>query len=439
MEKINDFLAYDKVQKQSFSLMLKSLKFASKNSIFYKKFFAEKGIKAAKIRNYAEFKKIPFTTSADFKRNNFDFLALSLSEIWQIFSTSGTTGEPKFYFYDRMKIKKMAGITKLVLERAGFATKNLLAAIFYPLDVLSAGGPIAVRTCESLKVPAIRFGISAPAANVAGRLDKLKPNWFFVFPSTFAKLISELKELDYKPKNEVKIIFSSGEPLNTESRKQIQDFFQPKEIVDILASVDMSAYIASECKEHNGLHFLPSSVFSEVVDTETNEVIEEGIGELVLTSIHSYGTPLVRYKTGDVVKVTKAKCACKRAIPRIWFVGRIDDRIFLQGGRKFFAGFEINEFIKKFPDLTDNYQVIIEEKESKDCITLKIESKNQNMGFAEQVSGELIKFSSPLAMAFSEKRLLKPIVELVEINSLERTGGKIKNRAIDKRNWTKPD
>lgn len=423
---------YETIHKESFSQVLKLLEHASKNSSYYKKSLAKINLK--EIKTYEDYKKLPFTTQKEFKKHNMDFLAVPKSELWQVFSTSGSTGEPKFFFYDRKRTELLGTISRIVLERVGLTEKDLFGAIFFSLESMSAAGPVSSRTCESLKVPVIGLGLSPAADYIAGRLTKLKPNWFFIYPSTFLRLIKELGEIKFNTKDlDVKLIFSTGEPLIPAARKTIQEFFNPERIVDILASVDMSAYIASECKEHNGLHFLPSSVFSEVIDLETEEVIEEGKGELVLSSIQAFGTPLFRYRTGDIVKVTKEKCKCGREIPRIWMLGRIDDRIVLGPANKFFVSAELNEFIKKFPELTQNYQVIADRKDEKDIIILRLESYNKDEKFAEKVASELLKFSSALSMADKTGGLHPIKVELLELNTLERVRGKVKDRVVDKR------
>lgn len=425
---------YEILRVESFSHVLNLFKFAAENSLFYKELFSKNKINTKTIKTYEDFKKIPLSSQQDFRERNLDFLSLPKNELWQIFSTTGSTGEPKFQFYDKKRIRMLGPATELVLKRVGLNKKDLLAGVFFPLEGLSAGGPLAIRSCESLGIPVIGFGIMPSAELVAGVLKKMKPNFFYIYPSTFLKLIKDLSDMAFNPNLlDVKVIFSTGEPLTSQTRKIIQDYFKSAQIVDILASVDMSAYIASECKEHNGLHFLPSWVFFELIDLESSKLIEEGTGELVLSTLHSYGTPMFRYKTGDIVKITKERCKCGSNVPRVWILGRVDDRVILQGGKKFYVSSELNQFIKKFPEITSNYQLILDEEQGKDKISLRIESKVKNEELSKKISEELIKFSNPLSRAFAQNKFLKPVIELVDINSLERIRGKVKDKIIDNR------
>ena len=54
-----------------------------------------------------------------------------------------------------------------------------------------------------------------------------------------------------------------------------------------------------ECAEHDGYHLAQAHAIIEIIDPETEEVLEEGdIGEIVVTSTLRYDTPILRFRTG---------------------------------------------------------------------------------------------------------------------------------------------
>ncbi|MBI4586271.1 MAG: AMP-binding protein [Planctomycetes bacterium] len=73
--------------------------------------------------------------------------------------------------------------------------------------------------------------------------------------------------------------------------------------------------IAGECIAHpGGMHMQESEFIAEVIDPETGEVLPDGEeGELVLTNLGRLGSPIVRYRSGDGVRLVQGRhCACGR-------------------------------------------------------------------------------------------------------------------------------
>jgi len=67
-----------------------------------------------------------------------------------------------------------------------------------------------------------------------------------------------------------------------------------------------------ECQDNPaGLHLLESEYIAEVLDLETSQPVPPGrTGELVLTNLGRLGSPLIRYRTGDIVRVDPRPCLC---------------------------------------------------------------------------------------------------------------------------------
>jgi phenylacetate-CoA ligase len=90
-----------------------------------------------------------------------------------------------------------------------------------------------------------------------------------------------------------------------------------------------------ECRENpGGLHVLESAYIAEIIDPASGRPVSPGVpGELVLTTLGRLGSPLVRYRTGDVVCADPRPCPCGRALLRLegGIRGRVDDMIHLRG------------------------------------------------------------------------------------------------------------
>ena len=80
--------------------------------------------------------------------------------------------------------------------------------------------------------------------------------------------------------------------------------------------------LAMECEAHEGLHISMENILLEVLVTEpdgTQRAARPGeTGEVVVTDLHNFGAPMIRYSNGDLAKVmSDGYCACGRALPRL--------------------------------------------------------------------------------------------------------------------------
>jgi phenylacetate-CoA ligase len=77
--------------------------------------------------------------------------------------------------------------------------------------------------------------------------------------------------------------------------------------------------IATECGAHDGLHLQMENLLVEVVGEDGAPVAPGEVGEVVLTDLHNYGQPFIRYANGDLATVmpNHPGCRCGRAHPRL--------------------------------------------------------------------------------------------------------------------------
>jgi phenylacetate-CoA ligase len=88
-----------------------------------------------------------------------------------------------------------------------------------------------------------------------------------------------------------------------------------------------------------------------VIDPTNGEPTREGErGELIMTNLGRYGSPVIRYRTGDLVEPSFQPCACGRSfmLLRGGVLGRADDMIIVRGVNVFPSAIEniMREFIE---------------------------------------------------------------------------------------------
>lgn len=90
--------------------------------------------------------------------------------------------------------------------------------------------------------------------------------------------------------------------------------------------------MASECEKHEGLHVNSDHLVLEVVDSDSRNV-SGASGDILVTDLHNYGMPFVRYRNGDRATRSDHPCSCGRALPLLASVdGRILETILTPDG-----------------------------------------------------------------------------------------------------------
>jgi phenylacetate-CoA ligase len=123
-----------------------------------------------------------------------------------------------------------------------------------------------------------------------------------------------------------------------------------------------------------GLHLLESEYLVDVIDPATGASLPAGqVGELVLSNLHRAGSPLLRYRTGDLVKLDPRPCPCGRSLVRLegGILGRVDDMIHVRGNNVYPSALE--GVIRRFKEVAE-YRVEVQEQAalSRVCIQLEL-------------------------------------------------------------------
>jgi len=109
------------------------------------------------------------------------------------------------------------------------------------------------------------------------------------------------------------------------------------------------------CVARDGVHLIESEFVFEVRDDAgvVHSLPETGTitGELLATNLGRWGSPLIRYRTGDRVEVTRAACQCGSPFAKMLggILGRVDDMFTVRG---------VNLYPSQVEDLVRRHAVI---------------------------------------------------------------------------------
>jgi phenylacetate-CoA ligase len=145
--------------------------------------------------------------------------------------------------------------------------------------------------------------------------------------------------------------------------------------------------VTYECPERSGvLHVIEGAYFAEIVDPATGQPLAPGsagilpaTGELVLTTLGRTASPLLRYRTGDLVKPasqlstpTSQPCSCGRFELALegGILGRVDDMVVVRGVNVYPSAVE--DIVRSFAGVAE-YQVELSSRQALPEMSLQVE------------------------------------------------------------------
>src|SRR3546814_11153852 len=133
-------------------------------------------------------------------------------------------------------------------------------------------------------------------------------------------------------------------------------FFKQKTAYEMRIS-DWSSDVCSS-DLHEVYHAQSENVLLEVVDDDGRPCGPGETGRVLITSLHNFATPLIRYELGDYAEVG-SPCACGRGLPVIKQVlGRKRNRLILSDGRSGFPYLGDHEEVRAITPQVTEFQYI---------------------------------------------------------------------------------
>ena len=142
-------------------------------------------------------------------------------------------------------------------------------------------------------------------------------------------------------------------------RKKLEDVWNA-EVRDFYGSRETAA-LGGEC-EKKSMHFFIFNQYVEIVEPIDRN--GKKAGKVIVTTLHNYSMPLIRYDIGDMVEFLSMNCSCGLNLPKVNRVlGRLQDNFILKDGTvvygDYFAHlFYFQDWVKKFQVIQEDYDRI---------------------------------------------------------------------------------
>jgi phenylacetate-CoA ligase len=158
----------------------------------------------------------------------------------------------------------------------------------------------------------------------AQAIQSWQPRCIYGYASSVALLAAHAKERKVHFKlPRLRVVCTTGEPLFPHQRALIQEVFGVP-VANEFGSRDIG-FTAHETP-HGQMLLISESIFLEVLDPQGHPVKPGEVGEAVMSGLCSEAQPFIRYRTGDMVRLSEESCRDGRGLHVISeVVGRSTD------------------------------------------------------------------------------------------------------------------
>ncbi|MCM8797524.1 MAG: hypothetical protein NC923_06605 [Candidatus Omnitrophica bacterium] len=313
---------------------------AYRNVPYYRRIFQEKNIIPSDIKSINELKIMPFLTKEIIQKKFNELIAVNAKKYKpRLLSTSGTSGGAvKFY------VDKPSNILEFVYYwrfwgwagyRLGNTFAELSAQSFTPYSQKKEQYYYFEFFTRRLMVNSLLISYKN-SDNYIRLFKKFKPRFLKGLPSNLYALA---RIIGKKTGHGItfRAIFSQGENLLRYQRDYIENTFSCK-VFDSYGHMERTVAISQCPFDSYHVHMDYGGVeFVEPVSVKSEDGIADGqIREVVGTSLYNFAMPLIRYRTGDYIRLkpTAQKCSCNRTFPIVGsIVGRNSDIVITPDGR----------------------------------------------------------------------------------------------------------
>ena len=298
---------------------------------YYRKLFDQLGLAASDIRGPEDLAALPVLEKDTVRQDPESFRPTDLAERPVAQTTGGTTGTPLRYWVTPSAMQYTYATYEVRFRRwAGVALGDRMASI----------NGRKVVPVEQAKPPFWRHNLAFNQLYLSAyhltdehlpsyveRLERFAPEVIVGYVSSIHLLADHINRHGLAGVVRPRAVLVSSETLFPWMRADIEQAFGCK-VHDGYGLGELAAFI-TECR-HGSLHVSPEYGVVESTTTDGEE------HRLIATGLFNRAMPLLRYDTGDVIRMAPPdhRCPCGRELPVVdQLLGRADDYVVTPDGR----------------------------------------------------------------------------------------------------------
>jgi phenylacetate-CoA ligase len=402
--------ALNEIQLRKFQWGLRSI---LKSNSFYQNKLSEHGIKSHKdIDSFEAYCQLPFTTKSELVQDQENYLPYGTNLTYpqeqyrRIHQTSGTTGTPLQMLDTEESWNWWAECWNRIYQAAGITAKDRIFFAFSFGPFIGFWSAYAgARLLGALSIPG--GGMSSVQRLKAMLTHNVTT---LICTPTYALHLAEVAHeegIDIV-NSSIKKTIHAGEPGAglPATRKRIEEAWGAH-CFDHAGATEVGAW-GFECDGYDGLYVNEGEFIFEIIDPDSGEQADEG--ELVISNLGRVGMPVIRYRTGDHVRLSKQPYNGGIKFRKLdgGVIGRVDDVLFVRGINVYPSAIE--NIIRNYPQVGE-FAVDIFRRHELDDMEIRLEVRE------DADAGEI---GSKLATAIRNGLGLRVLLKPVPVGTLPR-------------------
>jgi phenylacetate-CoA ligase len=299
---------------------------------FYRQWWGGTGMASpADIRDRADYARLPLLTKPVIREQAEAMIAPAYRGALYFKTTGGSTGEPLRFGYTRESYERRVAV---MFRGYGWSGAHLGQRTAYLW-----GAPVAAPAGFALFKDRLYHAVfnrrmlnafdmdERRMAEYADAIDRFRPETIVSYVGPLVELAQWIERKGRTPHRPRRIL-GAAEALHPHQRELLERVFGAP-TYDTYGCREFML-IAAECEHRDGLHLNSDHLYVEFAAGPD----ATGPSDLIVTDLHNFGMPLMRYVNGDLGTPGATTCACGRGLPKLAKVdGRKLDALRLRDGR----------------------------------------------------------------------------------------------------------
>ena len=287
---------------------------------YYRQRFHAAGIHPAQLLQPADFQRVPLLTRKELQAAGDELTSNRIPSDHgrtSIHVTGGSTGEPvrvlgtavtgfswrvytlRDHLWHQRDFTQKLAVIRFMEQGTADPPHGALSRNWGTATQGMRTGPCAILTIHS------------STEQQAHWLAQQNPAYLLTYPSAIVALARYCAKHGIRLTN-LREIRTFGEVVEPQVRQIVTETWSVP-VVDSYSSEEFG-YLALQCPQHPHYHVQADNVLIEVIDDENRPCQPGQIGRVLVTNLHNFAMPLIRYFIGDYAEVGQP-CSCGRNLP----------------------------------------------------------------------------------------------------------------------------
>ena len=289
----------EQIREYQFKQLRSVLIQAASHCVFYQRSFFRAHFRPEEFRSLDDLQKVPLLEKASLQESPLEFVSSVLPESQRLFmTTGGSTGTPVGFFLQKgVSRPKEQAFLEAMWRRAGWSDGARVAVIRGHVTSSEAAGKIVYRDHTRNWLMLSSYHLTAERLpEYLDALEKFQPELLHAYPSAALQLAEFLEKAGQSWRTPLRALLCGSEQLTLPQKRLLERVFGCR--VFRWYGHSERVVLAGEGRGSELFHFWPQYGFVEFGPPDT-----DGLREVIGTSFHNLVMPLIRYRTGDYVRL----------------------------------------------------------------------------------------------------------------------------------------